>query len=133
MELETPRQLPKEENNSTKLRIRVAELMGWKRCPTGDRCWIHLATGFHRTPEDKGLINPIPAYDSDLDACHEFEQTLSPKEYDKYQSRVWNIAVMETPAGGDIQRACLSATAEHRSRAFIAVMEKQDSGEPGAV
>lgn len=117
-------------NDSTKLRIRVAELMGWKITVHPTEPFPNRILGEH---ENLPWAVQVPNYPNDLNVCHEFEQTLSPKEYDKYQSRVWNIAVMETPAGGDIQRAYLSATAEHRSRAFIAVMEKQDSGEPGAV
>lgn len=129
MEHGTPRQLPKkEENDSTKLRIRVAELMRWKFV-------VHPTTGIggyweRGTQGRKGyergdwgsreLAVGLPAYDSDLNACHEFEETLTEWQDREYQT----ILVRET--------CCRShrATAEQRCRAFIAVMEKQDSGEP---
>jgi len=78
--------------------IAIAEVMGWTR----HGCYW-LKPGSRNTRR-------LPAYHSDLNACAEFEATLTGNEWDKYCDHF----------GGSL-RGCASATAPQRCEAFLRV------------
>jgi hypothetical protein len=85
--------------------IAIAEVMGWTNIaapPYQD--WQHPTLPSRNTPSGR------PAYHSDLNACAEFESTLTGNEWDKYCDHF----------GGSL-RGCASATAPQRCEAFLRV------------
>jgi hypothetical protein len=94
-------------------RIKIAELCGWD-CREAE-------VGFFYEPN--GEIDPlgldqVPDYLNDLNACHEFEMTLTPDgNLFGYCCKLSDIKVAE-----DGDRYTVRATAEQRCKAFVLVM-----------
>ena len=101
------------------IRIKAAEAMGWKWNTSTDiggkafpECWIHDDHGF------AWHIVDLPNYPADLNACAEFEKSLTEEEHLRYRVRLWNVVITE----GDEttwDRQFISATARQRCIAFL--------------
>lgn len=90
------------------INIKIAELCGWKIFSH----WHNLWAPPRRVVEYECDACPIPSYTKDLNACHEFEKTLTHINdwmlYDK--------ALAETTEGFNFH-----ATARQRCEAFLRV------------
>lgn len=84
-----------------KLRIRIAELSGWKMLPRDK--WLHKGDPKKRHPSGKiasllrgELATEIPNYPEDLNACHEAEGALLKYEEDHYEHFIDRLEEIET-------------------------------------
>lgn len=109
------------------LNVAVAELCGWTE--------IHKMGGM--TPEEEryfgrrwierfkeySSVLPLPNYAQDLNACAEFEKTLTPEEYRDYVALLALSANDPEGPDGDerFARRLISATATQRCAAFLAI------------
>lgn len=106
-----------EEMTPEELRVKVAGLCGWTEtagCPTG-----RTYAGKNR----QGLVNLIPDYVHDLNACHSFEMSMG-EEHEQYileLKRICRSAWFKNPKR--LHPYTESATATQRCIAFIRTME----------
>jgi hypothetical protein len=124
-------------DDSTKLRIRVAELCGWDWDensawnPVGQR----HDRNHHPFANEPDGISLLPDYPNDLNACHEFEKwLLSQSKINKretpfhhYFHELHKVCANsdEFDAPMKAENWAVTATAEQRCRAFVATMEHQ--------
>lgn len=101
------------------IRIAVAEACGWKKeyihgngiddevwiCPKTNQCWL---------AEDAAL----PDYLNDLNACAEFEKTLTDKEHFSFRKHLWDIVIKLGPED-TWDRQFVSADAKTRCIAYL--------------
>lgn len=98
--------------------IAIAESLGWK-----------LHGHYWKCPNYKkgDALRMLPNYLNDLNACHEFEQTLTDKEYVKFSSGLDDIVTRDAFAAGTKPPFGLpatmlrhySATAPQRCEAYL--------------
>lgn len=101
------------------LRIKVAELLGWRRCDTADGCYYRGeadAYGYYEEHSDNfDGEQLLPDYTGDLNVCREMVETLrstdGPEWYD-FQTHLLCIC-------GSVMNA-VQATARARCVAFVA-------------
>lgn len=109
-------------DDSTQLRIRVAELCGWTNIkPNG--LGSGLCPWVGNPPFDCiwGDWAKLPDYPNDLNACHKFEETLTEKQKEGYARR---LSCECDPKRVGFDWWAVFATAEQRCRAFVATMEQ---------
>ena len=116
------------------IRARVAELTGdWKNCRIirgqhGD--WDDVV-GFG-TYDDGTLVDsedPVPNYPADLNACAEFEATLTFEQAEDYHESLSDITFQkrkEQDNPAPPRFATATAPARQRCEAFLAVMGKEE-------
>jgi hypothetical protein len=108
------------------LRIKVAKLLGWTRIGPGYDCvngrQVDVLVGYTPKDDPNDRVTVIPDYPNDLNACHEFEGTLTAKQCAVYESAliyIWKRGKMHCPADG----MQFHATARQRCEAFVETME----------
>jgi len=98
------------------LRIKVAELVGYRRFENDRNAWWHPTSHCSRTPRQ------LPDYPNDLNAMHEVEQKclLTDDAWEAYRGYL-----LRDPTNFPSSRfaAQLSPTARQRAEAFVKVME----------
>lgn len=99
-------------------RIAIAEACGWKNC-VGDSGFV---TRYKGTPSETTVRVTLPDYLNDLNACHEFEKTLTDPLRKKYQSVL--IAEVIGWIAYDNERISIHATAAQRCEAFLRTIGK---------
>jgi hypothetical protein len=105
------------------LRIRIAELVGWRECKPkgsgfeGSGTFEDDASGLR--PED-GLHRKLPHYDSDLNATHELENLMTEEQKYRYDTVLENRTKYHT----EPPRWRWNATARQRAEAYVKVMEQ---------
>ena len=111
MTLEQVKQLSDEQ-----IRIKVAELLGWRP----------YSANKNKDPKELWLrdtySNVLPKYSTDLNACHEMEETLNDSQKDNFEY------VLGIVIGSGRERwrwHLLHATARQRCEAFIAAKERE--------
>lgn len=102
---------------------RIALLCGWKRDSQNG-----FQPTWKNTDGTRYAESLLPNYTSDLNACHEFEKTLTDEQFDAFQielSRVVfkHLCVVTYPVGFK-QRSFWNATARQRCEAFLRVQGK---------
>jgi hypothetical protein len=122
--------------DSTKLRIRVAELCGLNPVqtpftprdakPGHDGDWFTPEAAVQMRATYPRGANPkiIPDYCNDLNACHEFEKLLTIDQCDQFDYFLFlenNKPEHAWPEAASLYE--FHATAEQRCRAFVATME----------
>lgn len=109
------------EPTNEEFRIKVAELMGLAIYQKqADGKWFCLKNG--------GWLQ-IPNYPESLDACVEFEKTLTPDEFEKYISDINDIVWNEPVTDGYIPCA-ITASARQRCLAFIKATQQRKGHVP---
>lgn len=88
------------------IRIKVAEAMGFTN--TSFVCWRGHLDGYERR---------IPNYPEDLNACAEFEATLTDDEWTDYLNQLYFITFKV--GAKDRDRQAVSATARQRCLAYL--------------
>ena len=86
------------------IRIKVAEAMGWDKVykgPEPDNRWISPC-GRYKTLEE------IPNYPLDLNACAEFEKTLTDKELWQIDAILFNLPDCRAPFVATARQRCLA-------------------------
>ncbi len=112
------------------LRVKVAELCGWKQIAT------ELEMKFFGGPQQRETDEAVssfmlPDYPNDLNACAEFEKTLTDHQLRIYGDQLqeilrWYIVgyIEQDYRANFVKLAKIAcATAEQRCRAFVATME----------
>lgn len=103
------------------LKGKVAELLGYEHDPMHGPLslqWKHHDTGKRRSHEW------FDRFFCDLNACHEFEKTLSGTDWDEKGLSSWMKYYAALCAECDMRPTMMIvATAEQRCRAFVATME----------
>lgn len=94
------------------IRLRVAELLGWRRCENRK----NQGTWYGQRPPEYNGWSLLPDYPNDLNACHEMEETLNESGQDRF-TYLLSILVGEGNAGYRWRFA--RATARQRCEAFI--------------
>lgn len=103
------------------IRIKVAEAMGWKS-PFNEREWLHNSGSEGEDVYGKfvgtdpcGDREQVPNYPFDLNACAEFEKTLTECERRQYFFHLFGSQRLED---GDLWKA-VAATARQRCIAYL--------------
>jgi len=122
-------QIPMEQNESSlrKLRVRVAELCGWRYPLDRSESKPPYEMNEPSALRYKRLARTIPDYCNDLNACAAFEKTMT--EDQGVQFRLCLMFNSDGPRSTfrSVEAALCHATAEQRCRAFVAVMESAPS------
>ncbi len=99
------------------IRIKVAEACGWKS-PFNEREWLHGSGpegedvyGKFVGTDPCGDREQVPNYPFDLNACAEFEKTLTDQEHNRYRAHIYGMTFNP--------RECFSATARQRCLAYL--------------
>lgn len=113
--------------NKNKLRVKVAEACGWK--PYHEKGGKLGEPEFYSPTGEFSLLEDVPNYPEDLNACAQFEAMLSDGECNKYIKALFNLIqgtethwrdeFVETPWITAFFIA--TATTEQRCRAFLKV------------
>lgn len=105
---------------------RIARLCGWTPYPpiTNDG-WPSLMVP-PNSPKKEGWVEDIPNYAADLNACHEFEETMLKKADDRGYSNTFHQygVLLHKAALGRQMHPCyyaIHATARQRCEAFLRV------------
>jgi hypothetical protein len=123
------------------LRMKVAELCGWKFLKQGvyvrayppgtstddGPCARFLIPSDRRNARIESCNENAPDYCNDLNACHSFETQMQERdgsEFDRYVKALVNIVNLE---GGYY----ICATAQQRCRAFVETMEAPSAEQEG--
>lgn len=115
------------------LRAAVAKELGWKRHTypktyrQGGKSHPHASHWLNDRPDvsmvsPDGWSSPPPAFDTDLNACHEFEKTLTGDEPGRYFHEMRTLVDSIERKDDEpvtIERFYIHATAEQRCRAFL--------------
>lgn len=129
------------------IRVRVAEVMGWKfqqvhKYISGPSWEVTSPTGVvigsrefpfrsSHGPDSNHIplkaktdsCYLLPNWPASLDACAEFERGLTDEEYERYSTDLWRLVNGDQPrqesAPIRCERAYLSAKARHRCEAFL--------------
>lgn len=103
------------------LRIRVAELRGWKKCRMG----VYGNGAPERAPTPYGFpprrtkLTSLPNYPADLNACHETWDSLTDEQQEIFCKKLHDISCPEDCRGYVWQCAyTINATARQRAEAF---------------
>lgn len=119
--LTTLLELAETDEGREKIRVMVAELAGWQKCPGSLVCWEH----------DKKVATraSLPRFTTSLDAIASAEAGLTDEEWDRYAELLFDIAENESLEMDFIDialsRAYVSASALHRAIAFV--LTKQET------
>jgi hypothetical protein len=99
----------------------IAEACGWKAvCVDGD-------SGFYKGFDNGAELRPdFPDYCTDLNAMHEAEKMLAPKNWDRFSENWWNY--YHHLLDGDVQKT-IHATARQRAEAFLRTLGKWEEEE----
>jgi hypothetical protein len=68
----------------------------------------------------------LPNYSTSLNAMHEAEKVLAPKNWDRFSEKWWNY--YHHLLDGDVQKT-IHATARQRAEAFLRTLGKWEEGE----
>lgn len=127
---------------TTAIRIACAEACGWQRC--------RIPMQSKHDPEPRGwalngkagwsAVSRPPDFPNDLNACAQFEATLTDEEYHAFTLRLSEISWREHPNQTDDKayksrlRASFSASPNSRCEAFLKVkgLWRPGGGEGGA-
>lgn len=96
------------------IRIKVAEAMGWE---------VISDTLCNVKPDKNGdpeiePIAPLPNYPESLNACAEFEKTLTDREHFSFRKHLWDIVIKLGPED-TWDRQFVSADAKTRCIAYL--------------
>ena len=78
----------------------------------------------YKTPD--GWVVDCPQFATDLNAMHEAEKVLAPKNWDRFSERWWNY--YHHLLDGDVHKT-IHATARQRAEAFLRTLGKWEEGE----
>lgn len=97
------------------IRIKVAEACGWE---------VISDTLCNVKPDKNGdpeiePIAPLPNYPADLNACAEFEKTLTDEEWGVYSAEIVSLTLWDRAT--DTVKRILQATARQRCLAYLCV------------
>lgn len=98
------------------IRIKVAEARGWKHYGCTGCAHLPCICTEYIAP-DAETIGEVPNYPEDLNACAEFEATLTDEEFEKYRWLLWDA--VKQPQVTEWNRAYLSAKAHQRCIAYL--------------
>lgn len=101
------------------LRVRVAELCGWKRYRSAMQAKDNPAPD--RWKLAGNIVREVPDYPNDLNAMHDAEKTLTREQGFHFNDHL--SACFEWKAKDGADTWIWHATAEQRARAFCAVLE----------
>ena len=83
----------------------------------GRKCWAHIDNPNVRHES-------IPDFCNDLNACHEFEKTLSDGDYNKYYRHLSTACLRDFENGTHFSADPISATARQRCEAYLRMLGK---------
>jgi len=108
--------------NDEQLRIAVAEALGWTYAkPAYSRVLnVHAVVGL----DPDGERRTTPNWPADLNACHQFEKTLSRDQQQEYVRQLIKLFKEPLPLM-DFNFAMLNATARQRCEALLAVLKPE--------
>ena len=95
----------------------IADVCGW--VPDCDRgiCW----------DQNGNAIITCPKYCADLNAMHEAEKVLAPKNWNRFSEKWWNYYHHCLDLNGDAHKT-IHATARQRAEAFLRTLGKWEEG-----
>lgn len=99
------------------LRVMVAEAMGWKRVAVYE--WVNDV----RLPKQWVDFDVLPNYPACLNACAEFEKTLTAGEARRYRFRLARNSDGRNAVFQTVEQALCHATARQRCLAYLKVKQ----------
>lgn len=113
--------------SDNQIRIAIAEVLGWKFSDTVDRFgnrFYERGDQWRRVGDYPNTYEPLPDYLNDLNACAEFERTLSEGEITDYGIEVFRIMnqtdrSIASVDGDPLWGKLIQATARQRCEAFL--------------
>ena len=115
------------------INLSIAEFQGWTKIADSEHGvfkWYDpdkVFRGAYYEPEGPGVPNCF----GDLNAMHEVEKTLTDKEYDLFEEKVYDYAIEMLPVVdfGNVKVSkgfirAVSATAAQRAKAFLVVKKR---------
>lgn len=106
-----------------RIRIAIAESMGWS---------FQGITGFISYGyKDKKAVT-VPDYPNDLNACHEFEKTLTPDQgaiFERHLESICQRALIISGTTHWLKFKCVSATAPQRCEAYLRTLNKWEEAQ----
>jgi hypothetical protein len=104
--------------NAKEMRIAIAEARRWK--------YVDNLPGYPRGIDPNGVTHELPDYLNDLNAMHDAEKILSPKEFECYRWTLWSQC--KRALFTESHRAYLHATAAQRAEAFLKTLNLWTDG-----
>ena len=95
----------------------IAVACGWRK---EDGVWMWTANGIDWTSPE------LRDYCNDLNAMHEAEKVLAPKNWNRFSEKWWNY--YHHLLDGDVHKT-IHATARQRAEAFLRTLGKWEEGE----
>lgn len=125
MTLSSLQTLASTDEGRERIRVMVAELMGWKRAGTREGAFNIGPIQLWAHPSRIGRTPDLPRLD--LNACAEFEAGLTDEEHGRFQGFLYDLTLMLLGVSAPfkpherkkVERAYVSASALHRCMAFI--------------
>lgn len=119
------------EMTDEELRIKVAELCGWKRREVFEPSFADPSKLVSRGRKWHNPINDLPQrlpdYPNDLNAMHEAEKALTDDEHSRFSDHLGSILCDGKYyhwSDGGAMRGFVSATAHQRAEAFVKTLTK---------
>lgn len=114
--------------STDELRVKVAELQGWKDIRVERIEWADLGgggeyDGLVGMRSDRPFRDELPNYPTSLDACATFERTLTDEQQDAYYISLVKITGRYLSNPDRVGWLVATATSEQRCRAYVKVME----------
>jgi hypothetical protein len=101
----------------------IAEACGWIEIHDSGPWHHHKPWGYPPQPPGAGgnAYKYVPDYCTDLNAMHEAEKVLAPKNWDRFSEKWWNY--YHHLLDGDVHKT-IHATARQRAEAFLLTLGK---------
>lgn len=115
------------------MRVKIAEAVGWRFTPS--KAWAGMVTIWNpdgnlvTNTSPEGLAGNLPAFDCDLNACHEMERTIYPnfetasdeelRTWMRYRRNLRDVTFADCQEGAGIDERLIRATALQRCEAFL--------------
>ena len=107
---------------------RIAEACGWTDIHDSGPWHNHTLWGYPPIKPGQGgnAYKYLPNYCTDLNAMHDAEKVLAPKNWNRFSEKWWNY--YHHLLDGDVQKT-IHATARQRAEAFLRTIGKWEDGE----
>lgn len=98
------------------IRLTIAKALGWSAIWEADASEYN---DFDLGGIKDGHAGVAPDYPNDLNACHEFEETVGGEDWNQYERHLRAITLRDSQEGTGLDRRLILAAARQRCEAFL--------------